>query len=52
MWPEGEEIIIEIRKTITLRATMFSASSQHGQSPGLWEWPSFGTRSPVSSSRI
>src|SRR5262252_8582116 len=37
---EGEEIMIEIRKTITLRETVFRnlASKQHGQLLGPWEW--------------
>jgi hypothetical protein len=37
---DGEQTMIEIRKTITLRETVSrnSASKQIGQSRALWEW--------------
>jgi hypothetical protein len=46
--------MIEIRKTITLRETVFSELGVEANRPStrVWEWRSFATRSLVSLSRI
>ena len=46
--------MIEIRKTITLRETVYSELGVEASRPITrpWGWPSSGTRLPVSSSRI
>ena len=46
--------MIEIRKIITMRETVFSelGVERTDQSRGLWEWPSSAIRLPDSSSRI
>jgi hypothetical protein len=54
IWLQGEKIMIEIRKVITTRETVFSelGVEQADRRRGPWEWRSSATRSPVSSSRI
>jgi hypothetical protein len=54
MWLQGEEIMIEIRKTITFRETVFSELGVDATPPTTRAvgMRSFGIRSSGDSSRI